>query len=126
MQAKDVIQLTMFVNKGRIETDAAHSGAFLLTLPLSVPLGKIGRQHYRVTWEGPEAQAFWQRHGSALTPGTPLRADLGQLRTHISNTRPPHAELQARAKSIQILPRYAPSEREQLSKQEHSAAEATT
>lgn len=112
---------TMFLSKTRPETGRAEDGAFQLTLQLIDRLGAHETQVYRVRWEGPAAEAFWLRHVEALTPGAVLHTELTRLRVYVGATYPPVPELRGRVVALQMGAKRLPSEREQLSNQEHPA-----
>ncbi len=112
---------TLFMSKAKPEAGKAEDGAFRLTLQLIDRLGAHETQVYRVRWEGPAAEAFWLRHVEALTPGAVLHAELTRLRVYVGATYPPVPELRGRVTALQMGAKRLPGEREQLSKQEHSA-----
>lgn len=117
---------TLYLRKIRPIARTDDSGEFRLELALVDNLGRnphTGREEkeaYRVLWAGPEAQAFWQAHQTDLTTGTPLRVELQRLRAGGTNTYPALPELQARAKTIEMMPKRTTDKREQLSNQEQA------
>lgn len=114
---------TLYMSKAKPETGRAEDGAFRLTLQLIDRLGVYETQLYRVRWEGPAAEAFWQQHGAALTPGAVLHAELTRLRVYVGATFPPVPELRGRVVALQMGAKRLPSEREQLSKTEQQKHE---
>lgn len=105
---------TLYMSKQRPTTGAEANGAFRLELVLvdnmgrNPHTGKDEKEAYRVRWAGPAAQAFWQAHGSDLTAGTPLHADIERLRAHTAaNVFPPTPELRGRVVRLALAPRRA-------------------
>jgi hypothetical protein len=122
---------TLYMSRHRPTTGAEANGEFRLELVLVDNMGRnphTGRDEkeaYRVRWTGPKAKAFWTTHQANLAAGAPLQVQLERLRAHPGpQAFPPVPELRARAIHIEMLPRRAPSERAQLSKQERSEATA--
>lgn len=111
---------TMYLAKAKPIADKAADGTFQLTLALVDNQGENRKEGYRVRWEGPAAQAFWDAHRAELLPGAICRVELSHLRQHMGSAYPFAPELRARVVSLEICPKRSPAEREQLSNQEHS------
>lgn len=95
---------TLFMSKARPEVTREH-GQFRLVLLLLDNLGITGKEAYRVRWEGPEAEAFWNAHQRDLVAGAVLQVELTHLRAYVGTTRPPLPELRARVTRATYCPK---------------------
>lgn len=116
---------TMYLAKAKPVADKAADGTFQLTLALVDNMGDGRKEGYRVRWDGPAAQAFWDAHRAELLPGAICRVELSHLRQHMGSAYPYVPELRARVVSLEICPKRSQAKHGQLSNQEQSNTAAT-
>ena len=94
---------TLFLSKTAPLCTRAADGTFALTLLAFDRIGVHQVEPYRITWSGPQAQAFYTDHSRSLKPGQPLTVALHSMRT-FSNGRHGTTEIACSANSIQLAP----------------------
>lgn len=113
------IRLLTHCTKARAQAGQAGNGDFQLCIPVHFRLGPQAVEPWLLIWRGPDALAFWQRHGAAgLVSGTPLLVQAHHLRAHATGRS---AEITAYVFSCEIAPARNTDKREQLSTQEQTA-----
>lgn len=68
----------------RPQASTTPAGVFQLDMLTHERQGQHQVEPWRLLWAGPEAQAFWQAHGAALQPGTPLAVQVHRMRAHVT------------------------------------------
>lgn len=68
----------------RAQAQVSATGVFQLAIAAQERQGQHQVEPWRLLWAGPEAQAFWQAHGPALQPGTPLAVQVHRMRAHVT------------------------------------------
>jgi len=72
----------LFMGKQRPQCGYAANGVFGLTLLAVDRIGPHQTESYLLSWNGPEACAFWASHRFDLVPGAALAVELGAVRVH--------------------------------------------
>ena len=110
----------LFLSKTRPLAGMASDGAFQLQLFALDRIGPHQVEPWRLLWAGPEAQRFYQQHGSAGPgAGTALRVQCTSARAHQGGRV--GAEIVAHIVTCEIALQRTSDVREQLSNQEQSA-----
>lgn len=109
------IRLLAHCTKARAQAGNAANGDFQLCIPVHHRMGPQQVEPYLLIWRGPDARAFWQRHGAdGLVSGTPLLVQAHHLRAHLGGRAP---EIVAHVFSCEIAPARNVDKREKLSTQ---------
>lgn len=95
----------LFLSRHRPYAGRAKCGVFQLQLQAFDRIGQHQTEMWQITWSGPAAQRFWEKHEAALKPGCALQVELEKARTHTLYTRPPTACVHARVISMELVPR---------------------
>lgn len=99
----------LFLSRHRPYAGRAKCGVFQLQLQAFDRIGQHQTELWQITWSGPSAQRFWEKHEAALKPGAALQVELEQARTHTLYTRPPTACVHARVITMELVPRVQPA-----------------
>lgn len=111
----------LFLSKTRPLAGMASDGAFQLQLFALDRIGPHQVEPWRLLWTGPEAQHFYQQHGSAGPgAGTALRVQCTSARAHQGGRV--GAEIVAHVVSCEIALKRLPAVRQQLSTKEQLTA----
>lgn len=110
----------VFLSKTRPQAGPIDSGIFQLQLFAIDCISAHQKEPWRLLWNGPEAQLFWETHSEAqLCPGTPLQIKAHKGRAHVGGRS--GAEFVVHLLSCEIAPQRTADKREQLSAQEQAA-----
>ena len=112
---------TLYLSKTRPLATVAKDGTFTLTLLAYDRMGAHQVEAWRISYFGPQAQAFWAECADQLKPGQPITTTVGHMRS-FSNGRFGTPETTGKVISIRLEP--AQTVRKQLSKQEQTQAVA--
>lgn len=93
----------LFMSRTRPLAGPAADNTFQLTLLAMDRVRTNQVEPWRVTWSGNEAREFWERHGSELTPGQPLRITARNLKGFSARHCAP--EIHAHVERIELAPR---------------------
>ena len=99
----------LFLNRQRPSAGHAKCGTFQLQLSAYDRQDQHQTELWYLTWTGPAAQRFWQRHEADLKPGAVIKVELEKARTHTLYTRPPQSFIRARVISMEFVPRVQPA-----------------
>jgi hypothetical protein len=92
---------TMFLSKTRPAVEASvDDRPFSVTLVVLDRQGPKAVEPYRITWRGPDAAAWWRRHGD-IQPGQPLRIELVNPRSFPAMRG---SETQATVRALSLAP----------------------
>ena len=113
----------LFLGKTRPQAGTASNGAFQLQLLALDRIGTHQVEPWRLLWAGPDAQHFYQQHGSAGPgAGTALRVQCTSARAHQGGRV--GAEIVAHVVTCEIAPQRTPDMRSALSTTEQTASAA--
>lgn len=95
---------TVYLAKARPVVTTAADGTFVLTLLAYDRLAHYCTTPWRISYSGPQAQAFWAATKDQLQPGQPLRVTAQRIQAHAlgRNIAP---EVMAVATHIDLAPR---------------------
>lgn len=94
----------LFTGKTKPQATTARDGTFALTLLAFDRIGPHQVEPWRISYYGPDAQAFWKAESAALsTPGLPLQVCADRMRT-FGGGRYGASEVTATVRSISLAP----------------------
>lgn len=99
----------LFLSRHRPHAGRAKCGVFQIQLQAYDRIDKHQTELWQITWSGPAAQRFWEKHEAALKPGAVLQVTLEAARTHTLYSRPPIAFMHARVVTMELVPRTQPA-----------------
>lgn len=94
---------TLFLGKTAPLATRAADGAYALTLLAFDRIGPHRVEPWRITWTGPDAEAFYTAQGSLLKAGQPVVARLERMRT-FTNGKFGASEIHAVVLDLELAP----------------------
>lgn len=105
MQATGIL----FIGNTRPLASTAADGTFQLTLLAMDRIAPHKVEPWRITWAGPQAQAFWEQHQAALQSGQPISVQAHGIRTFTTTGKFARTETHANVTALALAPRYTPT-----------------
>ena len=94
------------MSKTRPQAQRAADGTFTVVLLVMDRQGPHQVEPWRVTYSGPQAQAWWDAEGNTLQPGDTLRLTLTHMRIHtVADRHAVRSEAQARVQELALVAR---------------------
>jgi hypothetical protein len=95
---------TLFMSHTKPLATRALDGTFALTLLAFDKIGPHQVEPWRITWSGPDAEAFWQDNAGQLVAGQPIHVSTNRLRTFTVAARNCGPEFVASAVKLHLAP----------------------
>ena len=94
------------MSKTRPQAQRSADGTFGVVLLVMDRQGPHQVEPWRVTYSGPQAQAWWDAEGNTLQPGDTLRLTLTHMRIHtVADRHAVRSEAQARVQELALVAR---------------------